>query len=447
MIQADPSGRFVLHADLGLDTIFIWRFDDQRGTLTPNDPPSVSLPAGDGPRHFHFHPNGRWFYSIQEESSTIAVFAYDSRLGRLTRRQTISTLPLGFAGSNFCSEILVSADGRYMYAGNRLHDSIGILSVGSDGRLTYVGEAWTRGDYPRSFSFDPTGRFLYCANQRADAVTVFRVDRASGRLSFTGQHVPVGNPSSIVFVDLARRDDLRGAGASLHRARHEEADPGCIMRADEGTMSDSHDNTKLDRRTFLTAGVVAGSAIASSALSYGRILGANDRIGLGHIGVGNRGSGLHMMTSRLKDQYQVETVAVCDLWTRNRDRAVANSERYYGHAPRAFQHLEELLALKEVDAVLIATPEHSHSPVLKAAVEAGKDAYCEKPMGNVLQEVKAARDAVKQSRRVVQIGTQHRSEPYQLAAREVIRSGALGEVSKSRSCGTTTAHAGAGAPK
>ena len=204
MIQADPSGRFVLHADLGLDTIFIWRFDDRRGTLAPNDPPSVSLPAGDGPRHFHFHPNGRWFYSIQEESSTIAVFAYDSRLGRLTMRQTISTLPPGFAGSNFCSEILVSADGRYVYAGNRLHDSIGILSVGSDGRLTYVGEEWTRGDYPRSFTFDPTGRFLYCANQRADAVTVFRVDRASGRLSFTGQHVPVGNPSSIVFVDLAR---------------------------------------------------------------------------------------------------------------------------------------------------------------------------------------------------------------------------------------------------
>jgi 6-phosphogluconolactonase len=204
MIQADPSGRFVLHVDLGLDTIFIWRFDDRRGTLAPNDPAWVSLPAGDGPRHFHFHPNGRWFYSIQEEGSTIAVFDYDSGLGRLTMRQTISTLPPGFAGSNFCSEILVSTDGRYVYAGNRLHDSIGIFSVGSDGRLTYVGEEWTRGDYPRSFSFDPTGRFLFCCNQRADAVTVFRVDRARGGLSFTGQHVPVGNPSSIVFVDLAR---------------------------------------------------------------------------------------------------------------------------------------------------------------------------------------------------------------------------------------------------
>ena len=203
MIRADPSGRFVLHADLGLDTIFIWRFDDRRGALTPNDPPSVSLPPGDGPRHFDFHPNGRWFYSIQEEGSTIVLFDYDNASGRLTTRQTISTLPPGIAGSNFCSEILVSADGRYVYAGNRLHDSIGILSIGSDGRLTYVGEEWTRGDYPRSFSFDPTGRFLYCCNQRADVITVFRVDRATGGLSFTGHYVPVGNPSSIVFVDLA----------------------------------------------------------------------------------------------------------------------------------------------------------------------------------------------------------------------------------------------------
>lgn len=204
MIRADRSGRFVLHADLGLDRIFVWRFDDQRGVLTPNDPPSVSLPPGDGPRHFDFHPNGRWCYSIQEEGSTVVLFDYDARSGGLTSRQTISTLPPGFAGSNFCSEILVSADGRHVYAGNRLHDSIAVFSVGSDGRLTYVGEEWTRGDYPRSFAFDPAGRFLYCCNQRADAVTVFRVDRTTGRLSFTGYYVPVGNPSSVVFVDLAR---------------------------------------------------------------------------------------------------------------------------------------------------------------------------------------------------------------------------------------------------
>ena len=81
MIQADPSGRFVLHADLGLDQIFVWKFDEQQGVLTPNEPPAVSLPPGDGPRHFHFHPNGRWFYSIQEEGSTIVLFDYDAARG------------------------------------------------------------------------------------------------------------------------------------------------------------------------------------------------------------------------------------------------------------------------------------------------------------------------------------------------------------------------------
>ena len=206
MIQADPSGRFVLHADLGLDQIFVWKFDEQMGVLTPNEPPAVSLPPGDGPRHFHFHPNGRWFYSIQEEGSTIVLFDYDARAGRLAARQTVSTLPPGFAGSNFCSEILVSSDGQFVYAGNRLHDSVGIFSVGPNGDLTFTGEEWTRGNYPRSFNFDPTGEFLYCCNQRADNIAVFRVNRKTGGLKFTGHYTPVGNPSHIVFLDLAKVD-------------------------------------------------------------------------------------------------------------------------------------------------------------------------------------------------------------------------------------------------
>ncbi len=205
MIQTDPSGRFVLHVDLGLDKIFVWKFDQQKGKLTPNGP-AISLPPGDGPRHFHFHPNGRWFYSIQEEGSTIVLFDYVARTGRLTSRQTISTLPPEFKGSNFCSEILVSADGKFVYAGNRLHDSIGIFSVGKNGELRFLGEEWTRGNYPRSFNFDPTGRFLYCCNQRADHITVFRVNRETGGLKFTGHYSPVGNPSIIVFLDLARAD-------------------------------------------------------------------------------------------------------------------------------------------------------------------------------------------------------------------------------------------------
>jgi 6-phosphogluconolactonase len=203
-IAADPSGCFVLHVDLGLDQIFIWKFDDRNGVLTPNDPAAISLPPGDGPRHFCFHPNGRWFYSIQEEGSNIVLFDYDARKGQLTARQTVSTLPPGFAGSNFCSEIMVSADGRFLYAGNRLHDSIAIFSVGDTGVLTYVTEEWTRGNYPRSFNFDPTGRFLYACNQRSDNLAVFRVNRKTGGLTFTGHYTPLGNPSHIVFLDLAK---------------------------------------------------------------------------------------------------------------------------------------------------------------------------------------------------------------------------------------------------
>jgi 6-phosphogluconolactonase (cycloisomerase 2 family) len=214
MVEADPSGRFVLHVDLGLDRIYVWKFDDRNGILTPNDPPFVSLPPGDGPRHFAFHPNGRWFYSIQEEGSTVVLFDYDAERGRLASRQTISSLPPGYAGSNFCSEILVSADGRFVYAGNRLHDSIAIFAIGSNGELTYVTEEWTRGDYPRSFTFDPTGAFLYSCNQRADNIAVFRVDKSSGRLQFTGHYTPVGNPSIIVFRELP------GAATERHRRSH-----------------------------------------------------------------------------------------------------------------------------------------------------------------------------------------------------------------------------------
>ena len=200
MIEADPSGRFVLAADLGLDRILVWRFDDVKGTLTPNDPPSVALPPGDGPRHFAFHPKGRWFYSLQEEASTIVRFDYDASNGRLDARQTLSTLPSGFAGTNFTSEILVSPDARFVYVANRLHDSIAWFSVGVDGTLKWAGEEWTRGDYPRSFAIDPSGRLLFSCNQRSDAIASFRINAKSGALTFTGQYTPVGSPAHIVFL-------------------------------------------------------------------------------------------------------------------------------------------------------------------------------------------------------------------------------------------------------
>jgi predicted dehydrogenase len=189
----------------------------------------------------------------------------------------------------------------------------------------------------------------------------------------------------------------------------------------------------IDRRSFLnqTASMVAGAAaLGSAALSYGRIMGANERISLGHIGIGNRGHELDWIVAQLKDKFNVEMTAVCDLWKVNREKATAAAEKTYGRAPRSFQYLEDLLALKDVDAVLISTGDFQHAPILKLVADAGKDAYCEKPMGNDLDEAKAARDAVLAKHRVVQIGTQHRSEPYPIAVRELIKTGLLGDVSK-----------------
>jgi len=191
--------------------------------------------------------------------------------------------------------------------------------------------------------------------------------------------------------------------------------------------------TTMDRKTFLTksAALLAGTAAtASTALSYSRIAGANDRISLCHIGYGSRGEELAQLASQLKSSQNVEMTVVCDLWRLNREKAVAANAKYYGRAPRDYQYLEEVLVLKDVDAVIISTPEHSHSQILKMAVEAGKDVYVEKPMGNVLADVKAARDAVVKSNRIVQVGTQHRSEPYPKAAHALIQTGVLGDVSK-----------------
>jgi predicted dehydrogenase len=196
-------------------------------------------------------------------------------------------------------------------------------------------------------------------------------------------------------------------------------------------MSDSQ--KEISRRTFLTksAALTAGGAtLASTALSYERIAGANDRISICHIGTGSRGEDLSSIVSQLSNSQNVEITAVCDLWKVNREKAVATNAKYYGRAPRAFSHLEDALPEKNIDAVIISTPEHSHSPILKMVIEADKDCYVEKPMGNVLAEAKGARDAVLNSKKIVQVGTQHRSEPYPKAAHDLVQSGALGEVSK-----------------
>ena len=188
----------------------------------------------------------------------------------------------------------------------------------------------------------------------------------------------------------------------------------------------------INRRSFLgQAGAVAigAGALGGTALSYGRILGANDRISLGHVGVGRRGTELGEIVARLKAK-NVEMTAVCDLWKVNREAAVGRAASAYGRAPRAFQYMQDLLALKDVDAVLVSTADFQHATHLKLVAEAGKECYCEKPMANDLAEAKAAREAVLSKPLIVQVGTQHRSEPYQNAAHDFIKTGALGDVTK-----------------
>jgi 6-phosphogluconolactonase (cycloisomerase 2 family) len=199
MIESDQAGKFVLGSDLGMDRIFIWKFNAETGTLDPTGSAPAVVPAGDGPRHFVFHPNGRWLYSLQEEASTLIQFDYDSGTGALTMKQQLSSLPPGFTGTSFASEVRISRDGKFLYAANRLHDSIAFFSIGPSGALAYAGETWTRGDYPRSFTIDPSGNFLYSCNQRSDAITCFRVNRRTGDLTFTGKYTPLGTPAIIVF--------------------------------------------------------------------------------------------------------------------------------------------------------------------------------------------------------------------------------------------------------
>lgn len=200
MIEPDPSGKFVLATDLAQDRIYVYAFDSTTGKLTPAAAPFIALPSGDGPRHFAFHPNGRWMYLATEEASTLVFFHYDEATGALSAQQTISALPTDFAGTTYASEIAVSPDGKFLLSANRLHDTISICAIDADGSLTYVGESSTKGDYPRYFCFNPSGSFLYACDQRSDVITTFKFDRKTGLPAFTGQYTGLGSPAMLTFL-------------------------------------------------------------------------------------------------------------------------------------------------------------------------------------------------------------------------------------------------------
>lgn len=189
----------------------------------------------------------------------------------------------------------------------------------------------------------------------------------------------------------------------------------------------------IDRRQFLKGtgnAVLAGSAISMSARSYARVVGSNDRIRIAQLGCGGRSEGHVHMVHMAAQHTPVEVVAVCDIWTLARERRAAQVKEMFGTAPRIYKYSEQMLPSPDIDAVMIATGDHQHAKLCVEVVQAGKDCYVEKPFANVLDEAKLARQTVKESKQVVQMGTQHRSQPYPLAVRDLIRSGRIGPVTR-----------------
>jgi 6-phosphogluconolactonase len=201
-IGTSPDNRFALVADLGLDEVLIYRFDAANGKLTANNPPFAKANPGAGPRHFAFHPNGKFAYLLTEMESAVTAFSYNAGKGSLSALQTISTLRREYSGPKEGAELVVHPSGKFLYASNRAGvDSVTAFSIDrAKGTLKLIGEFPTMGKTPRNFTIDPTGRFLLAANQESGNIMVFRIDAATGRLTPTGEVVEVPAPVCIAFV-------------------------------------------------------------------------------------------------------------------------------------------------------------------------------------------------------------------------------------------------------
>ena len=200
-VMLSPDNRYVFAADLGQDRIRVSRLDTENGSLLPADPPEVVCAPGSGPRHMAMHPGGRHLFLVHELNSTVTVFGYEPDLGILTARQTVSTLPVDWKGTSYAADIQVTADGRFLYASNRGHDSLAIFSVDGDrGTLEARDFVPVRGRWPRQFRLTPDGRFLLAANQESDTITVFSVDPVGGGLTPVGDPFPVPAPVCLTFM-------------------------------------------------------------------------------------------------------------------------------------------------------------------------------------------------------------------------------------------------------
>lgn len=200
-IELTKDNRFAIAADLGLDQLLVYKFDQASGALKANRPPFAEVDPGSGPRHFAFTPDGKLAFVLAEMRSAITAFSYNAQAGTLHKLQTVSSLPPQFKGHNDAAEIAVSPSGKFLYASNRGSDTIAVFAIGRDGKLSPVEYTPTQGKTPRGFAIDPTGSYLLAANQESNNLVVFRIDARSGRLKATGQVVDCPTPVAVEFVE------------------------------------------------------------------------------------------------------------------------------------------------------------------------------------------------------------------------------------------------------
>ena len=200
-VNVSPDNRFAFVADLGLDKILIYKIDG--GKLTPNDPPAGNVAPGSGPRHFAFHPSGKYAYVINEMGNTVTAFAYDKEKGSLTEIQSIGTLPAGYEGKSYTAEVVVHPSGKFLYGSNRGQDSIVVFSVDEKtGKLAAAGHQGEGIKWPRNFNIDPTGKYCLVCNEHGDSILVFAIDQKTGALKPTGHKIVVGQPVCVKFMAL-----------------------------------------------------------------------------------------------------------------------------------------------------------------------------------------------------------------------------------------------------
>lgn len=202
-INLDAANRFAVAADLGLDQLLVYRFDAATGALAPNDPPHTPIKPGSGPRHFAFHPNGKFAYAINELNCTMTALSYDAAHGTLKELQTLSTLRPDetYRGGWSTADVHVHPSGKFLYGSNRGHDTIVVYAIdGERGTLTYVENQPTRGKTPRNFAIDPSGKWLLAENQSSDTIALFSINAESGKLKPVGDPVPCPSPVCIQFL-------------------------------------------------------------------------------------------------------------------------------------------------------------------------------------------------------------------------------------------------------